>query len=179
VRCHATSDWPADLLVPSRHMFRKRRLVTGTGRQDYTRGTTHCRTRPNLAGTVSKGSYTIYGNQRFVCNVARPFLVHFFIKFSCLYTVYSVLWCCLENLLVYFSFFLCLLPATFGRTSIFTHTLFTIKWPVHSEEKTIQNPLQTTLLKLVRLVSYRSDFAALRRTTLHLVVFGRIQFGID
>ena len=97
-------------LRPSRNQsahVRKRRLVIGTVRQDYAHGATRCRTQPDTSGTVSERHYTIYGNRRFVCNMARPSLAHFFIKFSCLYTVYSVLRCCLENLLVYFSFFLC------------------------------------------------------------------------
>jgi hypothetical protein len=123
VHCHATSDRPSDLLVPSLHMFWKRSLVTGTGRQDYTCGATRCRTRPNLSGTVSEQRYTIYGNRRFVCDVARPFLVHFFIKISCLYTVYSALRCCLENLLVYFSFFLCFFYPRPSVTLLFLLTL--------------------------------------------------------
>ena len=57
MHCHATSDWPSNLLVPSRHMFRKCSLVIGTVRQDYTRVATHCQMWPDTSGTVSERWY--------------------------------------------------------------------------------------------------------------------------
>jgi hypothetical protein len=80
-------------LRPSRNQsahVRKHRLVIGTVRQDYTRGATRCRTRPGLSGTVSERRYTIYGNRRFVCDVARPLFRPFLYKnFLFVYGIFS------------------------------------------------------------------------------------------
>jgi hypothetical protein len=159
-------------------MFRKRSLALGTVRQDYTRGATHCQTRPDLPGTVSERRYTIYGNRRFICDVARTFLVHFFINISCLSTIFSAFRCCFENLLVYFSSsFVSFTRDLRSHFYFYPHSLyykFTCTWRGENNiEPTSDNTYKTCLthITLFRLRRNSSHFTY----SSHYIAPGRIR----